>query len=232
MLLIMYGRGEKSIAEQLNCTIEEAKAIKDDVYNGFPAIKDFEEASYKMVKEKGYVTTLWGRKRRLPEMRLPEYEFRYDNNEPVNPIDNATLCAKFAKIRTFREKQAALEDVRAKGFIVIENSKKIADAQRQVINSRVQGSASDMSKKAMIAVNNDTRLKELKGQVIIPVHDELILQSPLRNARIVKELFAYDMEHAAEDRLTVPIKCDVTTTFEWYGEELDLDKELEGLYDD
>ena len=197
----MYGRGEKSIAEQLNCAIEEAKAIKDDVYNGFPAIKAFEDASMKMVKEKGYVTTLWGRKRRLPEMRLPEYEFRYENNEPVNPLDQATLTARFAKIRTYREKLAVMKELKDKGFIIVDNGKKIADAQRQVINSRVQGSASDMSKKAMIAVNNDARLKELHGQVIIPVHDELILQSPLRNARVVKELFAYDMEHAAEDTI-------------------------------
>ena len=77
----MYGRGEKSIAEQLGCSVEEAKSIKDNVYDAFPKIKTFERSSSLMVKSNGYVTTLWGRKRRLPDYNLPNYEFYYvDNN--------------------------------------------------------------------------------------------------------------------------------------------------------
>ena len=77
LLGIMYGRGEKSIAEQLGCDIEEARAIKENVYKAFPGIKKFEEDSNRMVREKGYVTTLWGRQRRLPDYNLPKYEFYY-----------------------------------------------------------------------------------------------------------------------------------------------------------
>lgn len=96
----------------------------------------------------------------------------------------------------------------------------------------VHNSAAEMTKKSMIKVDNDERLNALDCQLIIPVHDELIVQAPLRNAREVKERFAHDMETAAIDKLTIPISCDVTVSFEWYGDELDLDKELEGLSDD
>ena len=51
--------------------------IKDDVFNGFPAIKTFEEQTLNMAKTKGFVTTVCGRKRRSPDMQLPEYSISY-----------------------------------------------------------------------------------------------------------------------------------------------------------
>ena len=57
LLGVLYGRGEKSIAEQLNITVEEAKQIKESVFKGFPAIKKFEEKSLEMARNLGYVTT-------------------------------------------------------------------------------------------------------------------------------------------------------------------------------
>ena len=105
--------------------------------------------------------------------------------------------------------------------------------ERFVANGIVtHNSAADMTKIAAIKTNNDEILRNLDGRVIIPVHDELILQSPLRNARVVKDRFAHIMETAVDDKLKVDIKCDVTVSTNWYGEELDLDKELEGLSDD
>ena len=80
-----------------------------------------------------------------------------------------------------------------------------------------------MTKKAMILVGNDKKLKELGFKLLIPVHDELIAQCPIENAREVKERFAYLMSIAAKDKLEVPISCDVTLTREWYGEEIDLE---------
>lgn len=77
-----------------------------------------------------------------------------------------------------------------------------------------------MSKKAMILVNNDKKLKELGFQLLIPVHDELIGQCPEENIKECCERFAYLMSQAAVDRLDVPIKCDVAVSKQWYGEEI------------
>lgn len=86
------------------------------------------------------------------------------------------------------------------------------------------GSASDMTKKAMILVGNDTRLKELGFRLLIPVHDELIAECPIENAIECKERFANLMSIAAKDRLQVPISCDVEVTKCWYGDTIELEE--------
>jgi DNA polymerase-1 len=232
----MYGRGEKSIAEQLKCDIETARKIKNDVYEGFPAIKQFEEDSLQMAREKGYVTTLWGRKRRLPDMKLPPYEAEYAQEDkkhiPVPPMLSNPYFHRIMSKWKYDDKKQIIEEALINDQIIIKNNGgKIADATRQVINARVQGSAADMTKKALIAINTSKELKELKGQVIVPVHDELILKAPLRYGRVVKDLFADLMSHAADDKLDIPIDCDVICSFEWYGDVIDFDKELIGLTD-
>ena len=79
-----------------------------------------------------------------------------------------------------------------------------------------------MSKRAMIAVHNDKILRELKFKLLIAVHDELIGECPIENAKICKERFAELMEEAAYDKLDIPIKCDVACSYEWYGEEIEV----------
>lgn len=86
------------------------------------------------------------------------------------------------------------------------------------------GSAADMSKKAMILVGNDVRLKELGFKLLIPVHDELIAQCPIENVKECSERFAELMSIAAKDKLQVPISCDVAISREWYGKELELEE--------
>ena len=76
----------------------------------------------------------------------------------------------------------------------------------------------------MILVGNDKRLKELGFSLLIPVHDELIAQCPIKNAKECSERFAQLMSEAAKDKLEVPISCDVAISKEWYGKELSLEE--------
>ena len=96
LLGVLYGRGTASVAEQLHCIPEKAQNIKDSVFRGFPAIKKFESDSLDMAKELGYVTTISGRKRRLYELQLDEYEFKWKNG--VAP-DNDLLERNGFKIK-------------------------------------------------------------------------------------------------------------------------------------
>ena len=239
LLGIMYGRGIASISEQLHCTKEKAQAIQDKVFKGFPAIKKFEEDSKQMARDLGYVDTLWGRKRRLPNMLLEPYEFDFSNYidtkfDPLN-FDNAEaaieqehqeLIDKYTKLLNKAYGRQAKEDIKAtakeEGIIIKDNGGFIADAERQCVNARIQGSAADMSKKAMLLVGNDQRLKELGFRLLIPVHDELIGECPLENAKEAKERFARLMSDAAKDKLEVPISCDVEVTKAWYGEPIEV----------
>ena len=79
-----------------------------------------------------------------------------------------------------------------------------------------------MTKKAMIKIGNDKRLKELGFRLLIQVHDELIAECPLKNAKECEKRFAYLMSIAADDKLDVPISCDVEVTKCWYGEEVNI----------
>ena len=236
LLGVLYGRGVPSIAEQLGTTTEKAQAIKDSVFRGFPAIPQFEKDSLNMAYEKGYVTTLWGRKRRLPDLQLEEYEFKWKDGTPPDddlldfmnapeeesevPYDIQDFYLdKLDKCRFKPEKRRKIyEEANKEGIWIVDNGKKIADAQRQCVNARIQGSAADMSKLAMIKVGNDQRLKELGFRLLIPVHDELIAECPEENMKECSERFARLMSEAAEDRLHIPIKCDVEITRCWYGE--------------
>ena len=130
----------------------------------------------------------------------------------------------------WKKREAYIEELRTKhNIIVIDNNNKIAEATRQIINSRVQGSAADMSKLALIKIHNDEELIKRQVKIIIPVHDDILIETPLRYARYVKQRFADDMETAPKPKLAIPITCDVVSSDRWYGEELILNDELADL---
>lgn len=235
LLGVLYGRGVPSIAEQLGCEVEKAQQIKDSVFRAFPAIKKFEDDSLNMAYTKGYVTTVCGRKRRLPDMQLPNYEFSMMNNgsndlfdfeeQESQEVPNDRVqyyLSRLSKVRWGEDKQKVFKQANAEGIWIVDNGKKIADATRQCVNARIQGSAADLTKLAMIDIHNNEHLKELGFKMLIPVHDEIIAQCPEKNAKECARLLAEIMSKSAEKILEMPIKCDVTVTHEWYGEEIEL----------
>lgn len=241
LLGILYGRGLTSVAEQLNCSKQKAQEIQNKVFKGFPAIPKFEEDSKQMAREKGFVTTLWGRKRRLPNMQLPKYEFDFEAivqqnfdplsfelSESIDDFVDYNLMDKYTRLMDNAYGRQQKEEIKARakqeGLIIKDNGGYIADAERQCVNSRIQGSAADMTKKSMILIGNDKRLKELGFRLLIPVHDELIAECPIENAVECKKRFADLMSEAAKDKLEVPISCDVACTYQWYGEEIEVEK--------
>ena len=232
----MYGRGKASIAEQLGCDIEEAEQIKNDVYKAFPRIKIFEDESKEMVKKYGFVTTLYGRKRRLPDYNLPNFDYFYID-EKENIIKNMkvpdTIKESYnRKLENMRwnERDSFIERIKKEEqILIVDNQSKIAQASRQIINSRVQGSSADMSKLALIKILTDKTLQDRGVKIIIPVHDEILIETPLRYAKFVKKQFAYDMIEAPQPQLGIPMSCDVVSAERWYGDELELDEILGDL---
>jgi len=236
LLGVLYGRGEASIAEQLGCTTEKAKQIKESVFRGFPAIKKFEEDSLAMAEDVGYVTTVCGRKRRLPDLQLDEYSFKWKDGAPPQddlldfdsdedydiPEETINKYLRLLSQVWGKKKQRVFKQANDEGIWIVDNGAKIADASRQCVNSRIQGSAADLTKLAMIDLNNNKRLKELGFRLLIQVHDEVIAECPEENAKECKELLAQTMSKAAEKILEMPIKCDVEVTKAWYGEKVEV----------
>ena len=232
--MILYGRGINSVAEQLHTTKQKAQQIQDRIFKGFPAIKKFEEDSIHMAMYDGYVTTFWGRKRRLPEMQLDEFEFNYvdgyGDSDPLSFDDDSTITqVPMSKVNYYTKKLHAspykkrgiYEEARNEGIIITDNGGKIADATRQCVNSRIQGSASDLTKLAAVEISKNERLRELGFKLLIPIHDEFIGECPIENAKECAKLFSRCMSAAARD-LSIPISTDVTISKEWYGDEVEL----------
>ena len=235
MLGVLYGRGVPSIAEQLHTTPDVAQEIKDSVFKGFPAIKQFEEASLKMARDVGYVTTVCGRKRRLPDLQLNEYDYVWadgyvpegdllDFDESDIEISEDTMIyydRKLSKAYGRKQKQQIFDEALKEHIKIIDNGGKIADATRQCVNARIQGSRADLTKLAMIELHRNERLKELGFRILIPVHDEIIAECPEINALECSQLLAQTMSKRAEQILQMPIKCDVEITRQWYGDTID-----------
>lgn len=235
LLGILYGRGLRSVAEQLNTTKKKAQEIQDKIFKGFPAIKKFNEDSLTMAKNEGYVTTFWGRKRRLPNIQLPELEFQYNggmiDTDPLR-FDMSTIVSDIPPqlIRKYKakmqkawgkERAKIIAEAKKEGLTIIDNNSKIADAKRQTVNARIQGSAADMTKKALAIIEQNERLKELGFKVVLQVHDEAVAECPIENAKECAELFAKCMADSAVD-LGIPMNCDVVAFKQWYGEEISL----------
>ncbi len=88
-----------------------------------------------------------------------------------------------------------------------------AQAVRQAINTRIQGSAADIIKLAMIRAHADERIRELGGRLILQVHDELLLETPEATAQEagarMKEIMAGVVE------LSVPLVVDMGVGRNW-----------------
>ena len=240
VLGINYGMSVSSIAEDLHISKEKAQEIQDKILKRFTGLANFIRESEQMARDYGFVTTAWGRKRRLPEMQLERYEFSYiggynkKNFDPLfddeddglqTEVDEYTKNKYISKLNScygFRAKQAVIQEARDNGIEIKDNELKISDATRQCVNSRVQGSAADLTKLAMIKVHNNEEMKQLGFRLLIPVHDELIGECPIENAKRCGELLSGLMKDAAKD-IVVPMKCDVSYEYCWYGEEVNFD---------
>lgn len=237
VLGILYGRQIPSIAEQLGITTKEAQVIYDKVLGSFPELAQFIKESEDMAREHGYVTTIWGRRRQLPEMQLPLYEFSYmegvspdfdplaDDDVEISTEVSDELCERYTnellRCKGYNQKMKVLERLKSEGITVKDNSRKISDAQRQCVNARVQGSAADLTKLAMIELYNCQELRDLGFKMLIPVHDEIIAECPKENSGRCAELMSQLMLHAGKD-LVVPLSCDTDAFYSWYGPKLDV----------
>ncbi len=65
---IIYGISAFGLAERLNIPRKEAKEIIDGYFENFPGVREFMDKSIKVAREKGYVETLFGRRRYLPDI--------------------------------------------------------------------------------------------------------------------------------------------------------------------
>ncbi len=160
---IIYGISAFGLAQRLNIPRSEAKELIDSYFESFPGVKQYMEKSIGEAKSKGYVTTLYGRRRFLHDIN--------SSNSVVRGV-----------------------------------------AERNAINSPIQGTAADIIKIAMIAIHHKLE-KEYKTKMILQVHDELVFDVYKPELEEIKEMVRYEMENTAQ--LDVPLLVELGVGVNW-----------------
>jgi len=105
--------------------------------------------------------------------------------------------------------------------LFIANTGRKAQAERQCFNARIQGGAATLTKLAMIDIANDQLMKDYHAKLIIPVHDELLVECPAYYADQVYDRLPKLMTGAAKKGgIEIPQKCDPYCVDRWYADEM------------
>lgn len=86
--------------------------------------------------------------------------------------------------------------------------------ERVAMNMPIQGTAADIIKQAMVRVYDALKKEGLRAKLILQIHDELIIDTPLDEVERVKKLLKDCMENVV--RLSVPLIAEVETGKSWY----------------
>jgi DNA polymerase-1 len=100
---IVYGLSDFGLADRLNIPREEAKEFIDTYLERFPRVAAFMAETIERAKEQTYVTTLWGRRRQIPELQARNYQVRMLGERlAVNTVIQGTAAdiIKLAMVRT------------------------------------------------------------------------------------------------------------------------------------
>lgn len=231
LLGLMYSMTMESIAESLDVSKDEAQRIVDMLFGTFPAIKKVVDYYMEMAKEKGYISTVYGRKCRLPDIQLPQYEFVHTDNKDT-PIEDEAIITyywnRLKKIRYHKDRKLLWEEANARGVWIIDNNMKISDAERQVLNSVIQGTSADITKIAMLRIGQDESLRQWEFDMLLTIHDEIDGECPEEYAIKSNERISEIMIGSCADKITTPMKVDVDIARVWTGE--DITEELKQKY--
>ena len=86
-------------------------------------------------------------------------------------------------------------------------------AERVAINAPVQGTAADIMKKAMLAVDDSLIKEKIDAKLILQVHDELVVESNKKDSERVAEILTKSMSKAA--KLLVPLEVEIGIGKNW-----------------
>lgn len=161
---IIYGISAFGLSQRMRISRSEARDLIDGYFETYPGVRKFMDSSIRMARENGFVETMFGRRRYLPD-----------------------ILSRNAVVR--------------------------GNAERNAINSPIQGSAADVIKIAMIRIQECMDREQLQSSMILQVHDELNFDVLPEELDRVKTLVLREMENAAS--LSVPLTVDYGEGANW-----------------
>ena len=112
-------------------------------------------------------------------------------------------------VETIFHRRRAIPEIKSSNFNVRSGAERIA------LNTPVQGSAADIIKLAMVRVHAALEEEGLQAQLVLQVHDELIVECPAFEAMRVMQIVTEQMEHAVQ--LEVPLVAEAKMGESWYA---------------
>ena len=85
---------------------------------------------------------------------------------------------------------------------------------RAAMNTPIQGTAADIMKIAMIKVYNEIKSRKLKSKIVLQVHDEMMIETPIEEKEEMIKIMKKSMESAAN--LEVPLIAEISDARNWY----------------
>jgi len=161
---LAYGMEAYGLSQRLGSSVDEAAEILASYFAAFPAIQAYMDRTVDEARQKGYTETLFGRRRRIPELSSPNYNVR----------------------------QAG---------------------ERQAMNAGIQGLAADVFKVALIRIDGGLRASGAASELVLQVHDEVILEVPPDEMEDVEALVRAEMTGAYD--LRVELAVDVADGATW-----------------
>ncbi len=137
---------------------------------------------------------------------IDQYFARYPNVKHY--LDNVVIQAReFGYVTTLLHRRRYLPDITSKNF------PRRNFAQRMAMNTPIQGSAADIIKLAMLAVEHELQTQKLQGRLLLQVHDELVLEVPPHELEQTAVLVKTMMEGVM--KLRVKLDVDVSAGVNW-----------------
>ncbi len=161
---IVYGISDFGLARNLNIPVKKAAGYIERYFARFAGVRAYMDEIIEKAKADGFVTTLLGRRRYLPELRSSNYN-----------------------VRSFGERAA--------------------------LNTPIQGTAADIIKIAMIDVSRKLHEGGYRSQLILQVHDELVVDTVAEEVGAVSALLKECMENAYP--MDVPLEVQVGVGSNW-----------------
>lgn len=110
--------------------------------------------------------------------------------------------------QTMFNRRRYIPEIKSKNFMERNRGKRAA------MNAPIQGSAADIIKIAMVNVFRRLEKEELKSKLILQVHDELIVETPIDELEKVEKIVREEMENAVD--MKVSLTVDLNTGVSWY----------------
>lgn len=119
------------------------------------------------------------------------------------------FCKVNGYVQTLMGRKRWLKDINSSNFTVR------GYAERNAINSPIQGTAADMIKLAMIHIHKEFQKHKFKSKMIMQVHDELVFDAHKSEVEIIKPIIIEGMKNALPLPNNVPVEAEIGVGENW-----------------